>query len=219
MARPVKKPPEEWREAILGAAKALFLTKGYQETSVADIMKLAGGAKGLFYSFFPGKEALMCDLCETLFLANNPFRKVRERKDLTGLEKIRELLRVDRRDRERDKLNREAASILRDPAILMAAVEANRRILTPLWRELLEEGVADGSIRTQYPRELSELLPLLDFWLLPAVFPATAGEIRRKYRFLAEVLAKMGLPILEEELSSFTEAVIADLTGEGEGRP
>ena len=219
MARPAKKPPEEWREVILKAARELFLAKGYQETSVADIMELAGGAKGLFYSFFPSKEALMCHLSEALFLANNPFLSVRDRKDLTGMEKIRELLRVDRADRERDKLSREAASILRDPAVLMAAVEANRRILTPLWRELLEEGVADGSIQTQYPRELSELLPLLDFWLLPAVFPATAREIRHKYRFLAEVLAKLGLPILEEELGSFAEEVIADLAKEGEGRP
>ena len=39
-----------------------------------------------------------------------------------------------------------------------AAVEANRRILTPLWRELLEEGRQDGSIQTEYTRELSELL-------------------------------------------------------------
>lgn len=214
MARPVKKAPETWRKEILEAAKTLFLTKGYQETSVADIMKLAGGAKGLFYSFFPSKEELMCVLGEQLFLENNPFLAVQGREDLTALEKVREVMRADRADQERGRLSRQAASILRDPAILMAAVDANRRILTPLWRELLEEGQRDGSIQTRYARELSELLPLLDFWLLPSVFPATAGELRQKYRFAAEVLAQMGLPILEGEVSDFVEGVLADIAPE-----
>ena len=37
MARPVKKQPEEWEKEILDAAKFLFLSKGYEETSVSDI--------------------------------------------------------------------------------------------------------------------------------------------------------------------------------------
>ena len=183
MARPPKKPPEEWRKEILDAAKALFLTKGWEETSVADIMKRAGGAKGLFYTFFPGKEALLCALGEQLFLENNPFLAVQGREDLTALEKVRELLRLNRSDAERDRLYRQSAHVLRDPRLLAEAIASNRRLLTPLWRELLEEGQRDGSIQTKYARELSELLPLADFWLLPAVFPATAEEMRRKYRF------------------------------------
>ena len=208
MARPVKKAPETWRKEILEAAKTLFLTKGYQETSVADIMKLAGGAKGLFYSFFPSKEELMCVLGEQLFLENNPFWAVQGREDLTALEKVREVMRADRADQERNRLSRQAVSILRDPAILMAAVDANRRILTPLWRELLEEGQRDGSIQTRYARELSELLPLVNFWLLPSVFPAGAEEIRHKCRFVAEVLAAMGLPIIEDEMVGRTEKLL-----------
>ena len=73
-------------------------------------------------------------------------------------------------------------------------------MLTPLWLELIEEGRRDGSIRTEYAGELSELLPLINFWLLPSVFPADADEIRHKCRLVAEVLASMGLPIMDEML-------------------
>ena len=59
MARPAKRPPEAWRGAIIQAAKGLFLSKGFQDTSVADIMEAAGGAKGLFYHFFQSKEEVM----------------------------------------------------------------------------------------------------------------------------------------------------------------
>lgn len=200
MARPVKKPPEQWKKEILEAAKALFLAKGYEETSVSDIMELAGGAKGMFYRFFESKEELMHVLGDQMFLENNPFEAVRERKDLNGLEKIRQVLTLNASDKERENIYGQAVSILQDPRILAEAVAANRRVLTPLWRELIEEGRRDGSIRTEYAKELSELLPLVNFWLLPPVFPGNQEEIRHKCRFVAEALSAMGLPIIEEEM-------------------
>ena len=125
---------------------------------------------------------------ECFFHFPNPFEAVRERSDLNGLQKIREVLAFDRADEVREEINIQAIPILKDPRILAAAVEANRRVLTPLWLELIEEGRRDGSIRTEYAKELSELLPLVNFWLLPSVFPADAEEIRHKCRFVAEVL-------------------------------
>ena len=56
--------------------------------------------------------------------------------------------------------------------------EGNLRVLSPLWLRLLEEGQRDGSIPTQYAKELSQLLPLIDFWLTPSVFPGTPEELQ-----------------------------------------
>ncbi|MDE7197482.1 MAG: TetR/AcrR family transcriptional regulator [Lachnospiraceae bacterium] len=210
MARPVKKPPEQWKREILDAAKELFLTKGYEETAVSDIMERAGGAKGMFYRFFQSKEEVMHALGDQMFSENNPFEAVRGRSDLNGLQKIRELLVLDRADKEREVINTQAVAILRDPRILAAAVEANRRVLTPLWYELIEEGRRDGSIRTEYAKELSELLPLINFWLMPSVFPADAEEIRHKCRFIAKVLSDMGLPIITDEMYERAEEIFGN---------
>ena len=46
MARPPKKSQEQWRSEIIKAAQELFLSKGYDNTSITDIMNLTGGAKG-----------------------------------------------------------------------------------------------------------------------------------------------------------------------------
>lgn len=211
MARPVKKEPEQWKNEILNAAQKLFLSKGYEETSVSDIMKEAGGAKGMFYRFFESKEEAMQALGDRMFLQNNPFEAVKGRTDLNGLQKIRELLNMNRSDEERNLINVQAVSILEDPRILAAAIEANRRVLTPLWFELIEEGQKDGSVRTEYAKELSELLPLINFWFMPSVFPASAEEIRRKYRFVMEVLSRMGLPILDDEAAAFAETVFNEI--------
>lgn len=208
MARPVKKTPEQWKKEILDAAKELFITKGYEATAISDIMELAGGAKGMFYRFFQSKEEVMHALGDQMFLTNNPFEDVRKRSDLNGLQKIRQVLACDRADVEREAINTQAISILKDPRILAAAVEANRRVLTPLWLELIEEGQRDGSIQTDYARELSELLPLVNFWILPSVFPADANEVQHKCRFVAEVLSAMGLPIIEDEMYGRMERIL-----------
>lgn len=202
----------------MDAAKELFLSKGYEETAVADIMEKAGGAKGLFYRFFESKEEVMHALGDRMFLENNPFEAVRGRSDLNGLQKIKELLAADREDKEREKINAQAVGILKDPRILAAAVAANRRVLTPLWYELIEEGKKDGSIRTEYARELSELLPLINFWMMPSVFPANEEDIRRKFRFVSEVLSAMGLPIMEEGMCERAERLMGNKKKEGNDR-
>lgn len=217
MARPVKRPPEQWKKEILHAAKELFLSKGYEETAVSDIMELAGGAKGMFYRFFQSKEEVIHALGNQMFFENNPFEAVRGRSDLNGLEKIRQMLVFDRADKEREKVSAQAVSILKDPRILAAAVEENRRILTPLWLELIEEGQRDGSIQTEYAKELSELMPLVNFWLLPSVFPADAEEILHKCGFVAEVLSAMGLPIIENEMCERAEGILGSCREERKG--
>lgn len=201
MARPVKKSPEQWENEIIGAARELFVSKGYEQTSVSDIMQAAGGAKGMFYRFFTSKEAVMLALGERMFTGNNPFEAVRGRDDLCGLQKIRAMLSINGADTARVEMNMQAADILRDPHILAAAIDSNRRLLTPLWFELLEEARRDGSIKTEYTRELSELLPLVNFWLIPAVCPGTEEELHHRLRFILEVFTKMGLPLADEEES------------------
>ncbi len=219
MARPVKKTPDEWKKEILNAAKSLFISKGYEETSISDIMDMVGGAKGMFYRCFQSKEDVMHALGNQLFFENNPFDAIKGRSDLNGLQKIKALLVLNQSDEERNHLNMQAVPILKDPHILAAAVEENRRILTPLWLELLEEGKNDGSIKTEYTKELSELLPLINFWMMPTVFPATEEELHHKYRFVMEVLNRMGLPIFGDEAVSFTEKFINDISEKRGDKP
>ncbi len=47
------------RERILGAARQLFWEKGYNATSVADILKAAAVNSGSLYHFFPGKQDVL----------------------------------------------------------------------------------------------------------------------------------------------------------------
>ena len=212
MAR--NKNPEETIQLILDVSTRLFMEKGYEYTSVQDIINHLGGlSKGAIYHHFKSKEEIMQALGDKMFFDNNPFDEIRKRTELNGLQKIRELLKINQTDTKRNDFNMAAIPILKDPRILATAVEANRRVLTPLWLELLEEGKADGSIKTEYAKELSELLPLINFWLMPSIYPATAEEIQHKFIFIVEVLSKMGLPLMEDDdIKDMAQKFIKDIS-------
>ena len=200
MAR--NKYPEVTVERILDAAQRLFLEKGYDNTTVQDIVDELGGlTKGAVYHHFKSKEEIMDAVGDRMFFANNPFEAVKKRSDLSGLEKLREVIRLNNADEQRTELTLQSVPVAKNPRLLAEMLISNRKVLTPCFRELIDEGLADGSICTEYPREISELLPMLtSLWLLPSIYPASKAEQRRKFDFIFAMLDKFGIPLYDESM-------------------
>ena len=198
MAR--NKHPEATLERILDVSQRLFLEKGYDNTTIQDIVDELGGlTKGAVYHHFKSKEEIMDAVGDRMFFENNPFEAVKGRADLNGLQKLREAIRINQSDANRTSLTIQSIPLVRNPRVLVEMIEANRRVLTPYFLELIEEGTRDGSLHTDYAREIAELLPLLtSLWLLPSVFPATKAEMKRKFSFIGDMLEKMGVPVFDE---------------------
>lgn len=200
MAR--NKYPEVTVERILDAAQRLFLEKGYDNTTIQDIVDDLGGlTKGAVYHHFKSKEEIMDAVGDRMFFANNPFEAVKKRSDLSGLEKLREVIRLNNADEQRTDLTLQSVPVAKNPRLLAEMLISNRKVLTPCFRELIDEGLADGSICTEYPREISELLPMLtSLWLLPSIYPASKAEQRRKFDFIFAMLDKFGIPLYDESM-------------------
>ena len=211
MAR--NKYPEITVEKILDAAQRLFLEKGYDNTTIQDIVDELGGlTKGAVYHHFKSKEEIMDAVGDRMFRENNPFEAVMGRKDLNGLEKLREMVRVNQSDRARQDMNIQSMPILKNPRVLAGMIEANRKELTPYFERLIEEGCRDGSIHTEYGKELAELIPLLtSLWLAPTVFPSTAEGMLKKFRVSREMLEKMGMPVIDDEIMKMAEEYFREI--------
>ena len=103
MAR--NKYPEVTVERILEVSQRLFLEKGYDNTTIQDIVDGLGGlSKGAVYHHFRSKEEIMDAVGDRMFFADNPFEAVRNRADLNGLQKLREAIRLNQENKARTQM-------------------------------------------------------------------------------------------------------------------
>jgi AcrR family transcriptional regulator len=198
MAR--NKYPEETEAKILEASMKLFLAKGYEQTTIQDIVNELGGlTKGAFYHHFKSKEDVMDALCTKLFYDNNPFDNAKKQKHLNGLEKIKWMLTQSFAKSDYRQINIEAIQLLESPNFLKILITDNRDILSPMYQELIEEGIRDGSIKSQHAKLLSELFTILtNFWMISTIYPSSEEEAWERLLFIKEISDKMGLPVFDD---------------------
>ncbi|MFN4319405.1 MAG: TetR/AcrR family transcriptional regulator [Aquificaceae bacterium] len=77
------------KERILQSAKELFAKKGYNHTTVEDIVKHAGLSKGAFYFYFKSKDQLMEELINQMAERTKEIMKRWLNKGLSAEEMIR----------------------------------------------------------------------------------------------------------------------------------
>lgn len=202
MAR--NKYPEETINQILTVALNLFIQKGYEQTSIQDIINELGGlTKGAIYHHFKSKEEILQAVTDHLFKGvDEMLSGVRDDNGLNGLEKLRKISRVSLDNPAQNEMASAAPNLLRNPKLLAAQIENIIEKAVPLYiQPIIEQGIRDGSIRTDYPRELSEaLLILTNVWLNPAVFQASPEMMLRKVRLFDEILKGLGLELFDEQM-------------------
>lgn len=210
---PRNKYPEETVQTILDAAFKLFTEKGYENTTVLDIVDQMGGlTRGAFYHHFKSKEEVMSALTEHMFYKDNPFEKVKGEEALTGLEKLRQIMKNSLVDSDSRRISIQAIPLLKNPKFLAELVESNRDMIVPAYHELIEEGIADGSVHTSYPKQAAEILSFLtNFWLAPTIFPFDREEGIARVRMIRKVTDDMGIPIFDDEIMYLIEAMLKEL--------
>lgn len=208
---PRNKYPEETVQKIFDASLRLFLEKGYEKTTVLDIVGNLGGlTRGAFYHHFKSKEEVLDALTDKVFREDNPFEQMAKETGISGLEKIKRAIVRQRNlvDPQYQKLVLATMSLVeKNPQFLAKMLGEIREVVADYLQPLIEEGIADGSIRSQDPKLLGELMQVLtNVWMNPSVFPCTETEALGKLRLVKQILDDIGFPVLDE-------TVIACITG------
>ena len=201
MAR--NKHPEETVNRIVDVASRLFLEKGYNQTSIQDIVDHLGSlSKGAIYHHFKSKAEIWIAVADRMTADSEQlFEHILSRRDLNGLEKLKAIFRDSLFRSSQDNLI-SIAPTTSNPQLLLSILQNAVTVTAPRYLlPILEEGIRDGSIHAEYPAELAQLI-LLDFkvWINPMVFPSSAEECRRKLIVLAQALRGLGLDIIDDEI-------------------
>lgn len=199
------KYPEETVKLILGEALKLFIEKGYESTSIQDIINHLGGlSKGAIYHHFKSKEDIFEAVCRKIGEENIVYYdKMRDDKTKNGYEKLKEMIRSAYTNPNNDAVIAMQDKITSDPKFLMNQIHESYELVAPRYIEpIIREGIADGSIKTDYPKELAGvLITLLNIWINPMIEKTTTLQMQQKLNFFKVLLGGIGIDLLDDEIT------------------
>ena len=201
MAR--NKHPEQTVQLILDTASTLFLQKGYNKTTLQDIIDATKLSKGAIYHHFASKEAIIIAVVDRMGECNAAvLAEVRDKKGLTGAEKLREMFRTAVRLSFQGGILNMLPFLIENPKFMALQMESILNEAAPCYvLPILREGIADGSIRADYPEQLAEVLLLItDLWLHPVLRPSTPEQVRARCAFFNQFTRQYGFELLDEDL-------------------
>jgi len=157
------KNPDVRRSEILDVAQRLFYRKGYEQTSVQDIITEIGIAKGTFYHYFDSKLDLLDAMIERMIEQTlQSLQPLVEDEQLSALEKFERFFsnladwKVENMAFLLDFMHiwyKDENAILRDK-VKTASVEKT----VPLLAQIIEQGMAEGVFTTEYPADIAEIV-------------------------------------------------------------
>ena len=190
--------PHETRKKILEVSKDLFLKKGFDNTSIQDIINGLGGlTKGVIYHHFESKQEIL----QSIIRENNQEILNYNWRGDTGLEKIQNSLMDAFSNFEQQRLVYSASIKLRSPRLLGEQYLSLFSDFLPEIRERVYEGVKDESIKTEYPEELADLIVLtFNIWIGFQISVYSVEELKRKMKFIKLSFDGLGVQLISDEM-------------------
>lgn len=198
------KHPEETVQLILDVAFCLFLEKGYEYTSIQDIIDRLGGlSKGAIYHYFKSKEDILIAVTDRMTAESNQMlADIRDRRDLNGRDKLKAIFRESIQRPVQNEIFTVAPDFHKNPKLLFSLIHDTVENVAPNYLlPILQQGIEDGSIRTEYPEQLAELILLAaNVWMNPMIFRDSQEEVHRKFIVFVQMMQGFGLDVLDEEM-------------------
>lgn len=202
MAR--NKHPEETVEVILDVAFRLFMEKGYEHTSIQDIISELGGlSKGAIYHHFRSKDDILMAVTDRMTAQSNQMlAAIRDRSDLNGREKLKKIFKESISRPVQNDIFTVAPNFHDNPKLLFSLLHDTIDEVAPNYiLPIIRQGISDGTIEAEYPEQLAELILLTaNVWMNPMIFDSSVEESCRKFMVFARMLQGFGLDILDDEI-------------------
>ena len=188
----------ETRKKILEVSKDLFLEKGFDNTSIQDIIDGLGGlTKGVIYHHFESKDEIL----QSIVSENNQETLNYNWRGDTALKKIQNSLMDAFSNLKYQRLVYSVSIMLRSPRLLGEQYLSLFSDFLPEIRKKVYEGVKDESIKTEYPEELADLIILtLDVWIGFQISVFSVEELKRKMNFIKLTFEGFGVQLITDEM-------------------
>lgn len=200
------KEGEVRRQEILVAARELFIRKGYEQTSVNDILKIVDIAKGTFYYYFASKEevleAIILNIVEE---GARKAEKILHDKSIPLVNRIMMAVMAQTPEFEGSSEIAQEIHKVENSKLERVYLKEMLKRMTPVLQEAVLEGMEQDIFHMEYPTECTETILLLGHMMFDCdVFEWNQEEYPKKIQaFLSNAERMLG--IKEGELQGFLQ--------------
>ncbi|MDD6039172.1 MAG: TetR/AcrR family transcriptional regulator [bacterium] len=194
MAR--NKYPEETEKKIVDQAFELFVQKGYENTSVQDIINATGLSKGAIYHHFDSKESILLRVYDRINERKvAELMKIVHSDQMNGREKLESLFMDSFQDKERVDFMISLPNLLEQPYFLALHLKSTIKEIVPNFiYPVLKEGIEDGSIRCEHPLETAHaMMALSNVWMNPLIYCESGEKVENKVAIMYRILEGLGI--------------------------
>ncbi|PKM95412.1 MAG: hypothetical protein CVU84_04920 [Firmicutes bacterium HGW-Firmicutes-1] len=148
------------KKELVDTAEKLFLEKGYEETSIEDILKATALSKGGFYHYFKSKDEILAEsisnFAERLLKELEP---IIEDPKLNALEKLNRFMerKVASQKQKKEMITYLVMLMQSDFVLYKYCMIIVQKYIDPFAR-IIEQGVKEGIFNVEFPRETADIL-------------------------------------------------------------
>ena len=137
------KKGEKRKQELLKIAYDLFLSRGYENTSVDTIIEEAGIAKGTYYYYFESKEEMLEEVCMMMIGGESEKAMQIAEADIPIPQKIIGIIASFRPEQKEQTIT----DTLNSPENILMHDKVNKRVIevvTPVLTGVVEQGIEEG---------------------------------------------------------------------------
>ena len=201
----ITKTPDERRSELITTARKLFFTKGYEQTTVSDIVKAIGVAQGTFYYYFESKKDVLDAIFEELINEQQAIlRAIVEDDSLSAIPKWTKAIRANnnwKTDLKDELIELISLKIMQENLMLREKYRAlSRQKISLQFAEIIHQGIEEGVFATEYPQESAEIVIaigksirsfLTDILLNPDKYDNAIALAKRKFNAVQAAMERV----------------------------
>ncbi|PEE36598.1 TetR/AcrR family transcriptional regulator [Bacillus pseudomycoides] len=179
------------RNELLEKIWNIFITNGYENTTLSFIIKTLNISKGAFYHYFSSKEECADAAIEMYVKRWSKEITERDVKELKSDERLKQIILIgiqiaSNNSEQNEKINSPSNAIFHQKLIVSIIKQ-----FAPIYAEIISQGVKEGIFNVTYPLETAEMiLTLSNFYLDIDLFKWNKGTMISKVTAFEELLIR-----------------------------
>lgn len=189
----IVKEHDERKNEIIDTASRIFAQKGYDKSSVNDILNAIGIAKGTFYHYFKSKEEVLdAVIAKATEMIEQRIEEVADNPQLTPEDKLLGVfmsMQIEDQMEEGflEEMHRPENALMHQKSLVSTIT-----MLVPVLTRVVKEGMEKGIFHAEYPEEYMQIFLASAITLLDdGIFQVEPEKQTRIFQALIILLEKM----------------------------